>query len=93
MTRAVGRIGGAIASVTMAVIVIAGTGLLEAVRMPGLGFEIAPGHVWAFVAALASGIVAIRFLVLLLRQGRFHLFAPYCATIGVATLTWAVFFR
>jgi undecaprenyl pyrophosphate phosphatase UppP len=77
----------------MAVIVIAGTGLLEAVRMPGLGFEVAPGHVWAFVAALASGIVAIRFLVLLLRQGRFHLFAPYCATIGVATLTWAVFFR
>ena len=78
-------------SFLMAVVVIAGTGLLEAVRMPGSAVVFGPGQVWAFIAALGSGVVAIRFLVMLLRRGRFHLFAPYCAILGVATIAWAAF--
>ncbi len=55
------------------------------------GVVVGPGQVWAFVAALGSGVVAIRFLVLLLRRGRFHLFAPYCAIVGLATIAWTAF--
>ena len=47
-----------------------------------------PGLVTAFIAALVSGVVAIRFLVALLRTNRFHLFAPYCAAVGVLCLIW-----
>ena len=43
-----------------------------------------------FVASLAAGILAIRLLVALLKRGRFHRFAPYCLTIGIATIAWAV---
>lgn len=80
-------------SFLMAVVVIAGTGLLEALRLPGSGVTATPGHVWAFIAALASGIVAIRLLILLLRQGRFYLFAPYCALVGIAILAWTAIGR
>jgi len=72
-------------SFLMAVVVIAGTGLLqagEAVSAVSLG----AGHAWAFVGALVSGVAAIRFLVMLLRHGRFHQFAPYCAAVGLVTL-------
>jgi len=79
-------------SFLMAVVVIAGTGLLEAMRLAeGAGRLIVEwGVVWAFLAALVSGVFAIRLLVMLLRQGRFHLFAPYCAVVGSLTLVWAV---
>ena len=43
-----------------------------------------------FVTSLAAGIFAIRLLVALLKRGRFHRFAPYCLTIGIATIAWAV---
>lgn len=37
-----------------------------------------PALVFGFVAALISGIVAIRFFILLLERQNFHLFAYYC---------------
>lgn len=75
-------------SFLMAVIVIAGSGLLEARKITDLSQVLSPGSLWAFAAALVSGIVAIRFLVALLRDGRFHRFAPYCLTLGAFTLLW-----
>ncbi len=42
-----------------------------------------------FVASVASGILAIRLLVALLKQGKFHRFAPYCIIVGIATVIWA----
>ncbi len=44
----------------------------------------------SFVVAMASGVVAIRWLLVLLRQGRFYRFAPYCVVLGTATLLWGV---
>ncbi len=43
-----------------------------------------------FVASLASGVVAIRLLVLLLRRGTFHRFAPYCLALGMFTILWSL---
>jgi undecaprenyl-diphosphatase len=42
----------------------------------------------AFGAAMVSGLLAIRWLVALLRHQKFHLFAPYCAVLGVLCLVW-----
>jgi undecaprenyl-diphosphatase len=42
-----------------------------------------------FVAALFSGVFAIRLLVALLRKQAFHRFAPYCWGIGVVTIVFA----
>ncbi|MSR02226.1 MAG: undecaprenyl-diphosphate phosphatase [Gemmatimonadetes bacterium] len=75
-------------SFLMSIIVIAGTGILELGKIPTGVSLTEPGLVTAFGAALVSGIVAIRFLVALLRSGRFHLFAPYCAVMGVFCLVW-----
>lgn len=47
----------------------------------------------ACVAAFLSGVWAIRFLVALLRRGRFHAFAPYCWVLGVFTLAAVVWMR
>jgi undecaprenyl-diphosphatase len=78
-------------SFLMAVVVIAGTGLLEGLHLLSGEAELVmePGLFWAFLAALGSGVVAIMFLVMLLRRGRFYLFAPYCAALGIGTLLWA----
>ena len=88
-----GRVGARAAaefSFLMAVVVIAGTGLLEAMDLADGPLLIEWGVVWAFLAALVSGVFAIRFLVLLLRRGRFYVFAPYAAVVGSLTLVWAV---
>jgi undecaprenyl-diphosphatase len=39
--------------------------------------------------AFVSGVWAIRVLIRLLERGRFHLFAPYCWTVGAVTLVLA----
>lgn len=75
-------------SFLMSIIVIAGTGVMEMRDIPAGVSLTDPGLVWAFFAALISGIIAIRFLVALLRSSRFHLFAPYCALLGVFCLVW-----
>jgi len=78
-------------SFLMAVPAIAGAAVLE---LPNLSLGTVGGG-WGpllagFVAALASGVFAIRFLVALLRRGSFHRFAPYCWALGIVTVLWAV---
>jgi undecaprenyl-diphosphatase len=80
-------------SFLMSIIAVAGSGVLEARHIPPGADLLAPGFVIAFVAALLSGIWAIRFLVALLRRGRFHGFAPYCAVVGVFTILWYTVLR
>lgn len=75
-------------SFLMSIVVIAGTGAIELRQVPAGVDPLAPGLVAAFVVALISGIVAIKFLVALLRSSRFHLFAPYCAVLGLFCLVW-----
>ncbi len=78
-------------SFLLAVPVIAGAALLEGrhamvnVAAIGLGPLIV-----SFVLAFVSGVFAIRFLVALLRRGRFYAFAPYCWAVGVLTLVYAL---
>lgn len=78
-------------SFLLAVIIIAGSGVFEARHalhtVPTVG---AVPLAASFVVAFASGIWAIRFLVAMLRRGRFHLFAPYCIAIGLFTLAYAL---
>lgn len=75
-------------SFLMSIIVIAGSGVLEARHIPPGTELFTPGLVWAFLAALVSGIWAIRFLVGLLNSRKFHVFAPYCAVLGVVCIVW-----
>ena len=75
-------------SFLMSIVVIAGSGLLEARHIPAGGHAFTTGLAVAFVAAMISGIVAIRFLVSLLRHKKFHYFAPYCAAVGIFCLVW-----
>ena len=80
-------------SFLMSIIAVAGSAVLEARHIPPGADLLAPGFLVAFVAALLSGIWAIRFLVALLRKGRFHGFALYCAAIGVFTILWYTVIR
>jgi undecaprenyl-diphosphatase len=80
-------------SFLLSIIAVAGSAVLEARHIPPGADLLAPGFVVAFVAALLSGIWAIRFLVALLRRGRFHGFALYCAVLGVFTILWYTVLR
>jgi len=81
-------------SFLLAVPVIAGAALLEGrhatASLAAIG--VIP-FVMAFVVAFASGIWAIRFLVALLKRGRFYAFAPYCWAVGALTLALALWRR
>jgi len=78
-------------SFLLAVPVIAGAAVLEGrhavmnVAAVGLG-----PLVVSFILSFVSGVFAIRFLVALLRRGRFYAFAPYCWVVGVLTLVYAL---
>ena len=78
-------------SFLLAVPVIAGAALLEGrhatvnLAQVGLG-----PFLVSFVVAFASGVFAIRFLIGLLRRGRFYAFAPYCLVVGVLTVGYAL---
>jgi len=79
-------------SFLLAVPAIAGAAALHipdvasgAVRAVGTGPLIA-----GFLASLASGVLAIRLLVLLLSRRTFHRFAPYCFVLGTFTVVWAL---
>jgi len=81
-------------SFLLAVPVIAGAALLEGrhatvnIAAVGLGPLIV-----SFVLSFASGVFAIRFLIALLRRGRFYVFAPYCWIVGILTLGYAILWR
>jgi undecaprenyl-diphosphatase len=78
-------------SFLMAIPLIAGAGLVEArhasVDIAQVGaVPLLVGCIVAFV----SGVFAIRFLVAMLRRGRFYVFAPYCFAMGLFTLAYAL---
>ena len=78
-------------SFLMAIPVIAGAALLEGrravINIAAVG--LVPWGV-SFAVAFAAGIWSIRFLVALLRRGRFYAFAPYCWTVAALTLAYAL---
>ena len=78
-------------SFLLSVPVIAGAGLLEG-RHAVLNVAQVGAVPWAvsFVVAFAAGIWSIRWLVALLKRGRFYAFAPYCWAVGVFTLGYAL---
>lgn len=77
-------------SFLMAVIVIAGAAGLETPHLSEAAAVVGTGPlVVSFLAALVSGVIAIRLLVALLRRRTFYQFAPYCWGIGTFTLLWA----
>ena len=77
-------------SFLLAIPVIAGAAVLQIPDLSGDMMSIVTFPLMAgFVAALVSGVLAIRVLIALLRARAFHRFAPYCWTIGVITLLFA----
>jgi len=86
-----GAVSAADFSFLMAIPLIAGAGLVEArnasADLAQIGaIPLLVGCVVAFV----SGVFAIRFLVAMLRRGRFYVFAPYCFAVGLFTLAYAL---
>jgi undecaprenyl-diphosphatase len=78
-------------SFLMAIPVIAGAGVLEAKdAFASMGHVGAVPWAASFVVAFAAGVWSIRWLVRIIRHGRFYLFAPYCFAIGVFTLGYAL---
>jgi len=86
-----GAVAAADFSFLMAIPLIAGAGLLEARHASAdlALIGVVPLLVGAVVAFL-SGVFAIRFLVAMLRRGRFYQFAPYVIAIGLFTLAYAL---
>jgi undecaprenyl-diphosphatase len=78
-------------SFLLSIPVIAGAGLLEG-RNAVLNVTQVGAVPWAvsFVISFAAGVWSIRWLVALLRRGRFYAFAPYCWAVGVFTLGYAL---
>jgi undecaprenyl-diphosphatase len=81
-------------SFLLAVPVIAGAALLES-RHIGAGVS-AVGAVplaVSFAIAFVAGLWSIRFLVKLLKQGRFYAFAPYNWAIGLLTIAYGLWLQ
>jgi undecaprenyl-diphosphatase len=78
-------------SFLMAIPVIAGAALLEGRRavVDIAAIGVVPWAV-SFAVAFAAGIWSIRFLIVLLRRGRFYAFAPYCWAVAAFTLVYAL---
>jgi undecaprenyl-diphosphatase len=78
-------------SFLMSIPVIAGAALLE---VPGLasgaGAVGAGPLLLGFVASMASGIFAIRWLLAMLRRRTFYQWAPYCWVVGILTIAWGL---
>ena len=86
-----GAVAAADFSFLMAIPLIAGAGLIEARHVStDLGLVGVVPLLVGCVVAFVSGVFAIRFLVAMLRRGRFYAFAPYCVAIGVLTLAYAL---
>ena len=78
-------------SFLMLVPTIVGAALLEGRQAVGDFTAIGPVP-WAvsFLLAFASGVWSLRFLVTMLRRGRFYAFAPYCWAISAFTIVYAL---
>jgi undecaprenyl-diphosphatase len=78
-------------SFLLAIPAITGAALLQLTQLSSSGASIGWGQLTvSFVAAVLSGILAIRVLVALLHKQAFHKFAPYCWILGVVTVWWAL---
>lgn len=78
-------------SFLMSIPVIAGAALLEVPKLSHAALSVGAGPLLlSFVAAMVSGVFAIRWLVVLLRRGAFYRFAPYCWVVGLFTIVWAL---
>lgn len=78
-------------SFLMAIPTIAGAAVLQAPELSnGISSIGGAPLVFSFVTALVSGVAAIRLLIALLERRAFFRFAPYCWSIGVVTIVWAV---
>ena len=78
-------------SFLLAIPAIMGAGLLQVISLSDEAVTIASGPLMiGFVAALVSGVLAIKFLILLLRKGTFYRFAPYCLALGIMTIVWGM---
>jgi undecaprenyl-diphosphatase len=78
-------------SFLMSVPVIAGAALLEVPKLSHAAVSVGTGPLLlSFVAAMVSGVFAIRWLVVLLRRGAFYRFAPYCWAVGLFSIVWAL---
>ena len=75
-------------AIFMSIVVIAGSGVMEARNIPPGAAPFTFPLLLAFLAAMISGFLAIRWLVALLKHRKFHLFAPYCAILGLVCLVW-----
>ena len=73
---------------------ILGEALLDVKKMFESGVEAAMGNisttalVVGFIAAFASGCLACKWMINLVKKGKLIYFAVYCAIIGLATLIW-----
>jgi undecaprenyl-diphosphatase len=86
-----GAVAAADFSFLMAIPLIAGAGLVEARHASAdIALVGAVPLIVGCLVAFLSGVFAIRFLVAMLRRGRFHVFAPYCVVIGLFTLAYAL---
>jgi undecaprenyl-diphosphatase len=78
-------------SFLMAIPTIAGAAVLQIPDLTGGIAAIGTGPLLlSFVTALIAGVFAIRLLVAVLRRRAFHRFAPYCWSIGLVTIAWAL---
>lgn len=78
-------------SFLMAIPLIAGAGLVEARHASADIAQVGAVPLLAgCLVAFISGVFAIRFLVTMLRRGRFYAFAPYCFVVGTLTIAYAL---
>jgi len=86
-----GPVAAADFSFLMAIPLIAGAGLVEARHASVDIVQVGAVPLLAgCLVAFLSGVFAIRFLIAMLRRGRFFVFAPYCFAIGLFTLAYAL---
>jgi len=82
-------------SLLLAMPIILGAGLLQLFRLFEANPPISslPPLVMGFLAALASGYLGIKYLLIYLRRGRLYPFAVYCWAAGLAALSLMAFAR
>jgi undecaprenyl-diphosphatase len=78
-------------SFLLAIPVIAGAAVLEVPHLSQNAMLVGPVPLaLSFVVSMVAGVIAIRWLLVLLRKGSFYKFAPYCFVVGLATMAWGL---
>jgi undecaprenyl-diphosphatase len=73
-------------SFLLAIPVISGAGILTALDVSG-GFQLSLSvSIVAFLSSFGVGVVALKWLLGWLEQGKFHYFGVYCLSVGFITL-------